>query len=265
MFNNYDVETKPVILIAAFGSTYQSGIKNLEDFDRAVREAFPENEVRWGFTASIVVNKLKKEGIDTLFESRVPVMMVKDALFQLAAEGKTRVVVVNFLLMIGQKYRQVLNASTKGLNVKYVHPLLFYPENVRKIVSAIEVEFGKEDQATIVCAHGNERFPEYNGELIKLDEYLKEKYSNTYLTVIEGEPSFDKVMQMVINSGVKRAKFISFMLTYGDHMSNDVMGDHEDSMKTLLSLPAECTDGLASSPSVQKLFIDKIKKMEEQF
>ena len=259
------VSENPVILIAAFGSSYESGQANLNDFDKAVRAAFPENEVTWGFTASFIVDKLKSEGTETLFESKVPVKKIADAMADLAADGKTNVVVVNFLLMVGQEYREVLDVPTTGLNVKYVHPLLYYPENIQNIVTALEGEFGGADEATIVCAHGNEAHPEYNAELIQIDQYLKENYKNTYLTVMEGTPEFEPVKEAVAESGVKSVKYVTFMLTYGDHMSNDVMGDEEDAMKVRIGLPAESSNGLASVPTVQELFISKIKLALGQF
>ncbi|HAK47295.1 MAG TPA: hypothetical protein DCO79_15425 [Spirochaeta sp.] len=258
-------DSKPVILIAAFGSSYESGQKNLEDFDKAVRAAFPENEVTWGFTASFIVKKLKKQGVDTLFESQVPVRGIADAVADLAAEGKTNVVVVNFLLMVGQEYREVLDVPTSGLNVKYVHPVLYYPENIQNVVTALEGEFGGADEATVLCAHGNEAHPEYNAELIQIDQFLRENYKNTYLAVMEGTPEFEPVKEAIAESGVKSVKYVTFMLTYGDHMSNDVMGDEEDAMKVRIGLPAECSDGLASVPSVQGLFIEKIKLALSQF
>ena len=260
-----DVSENPVILIAAFGSSYESGQANLNDFDKAVRAAFPENEVTWGFTASFIVDKLKNEGVNTLFESKVPVRKIADAMAELEAEGKTNVVVVNFLLMVGQEYREVLNVPTNGLNVKYVHPALYVPENIPELVKALESEFGGADEATVFCAHGNEAHPEYNDELLQIDQYLRENYENTYLVVMEGVPEFEPVKEAVIESGVKRVKFVTFMLTYGDHMSNDVMGDEDDSMKVRIGLPAECSNGLASVPTVQNMFIDGIKEAISQF
>ena len=128
---------KPVILIAAFGSSYETGQANLEDFDTAVRRAFPDHEVRWGFTASFIVNKLRNEGVTTLFESRVPVMKIDEVMKQLADEGKRDVLVVNFLIMPGGEYKEVMGTPTNGLNVKYVHSLLYYPENVQNVVLAL--------------------------------------------------------------------------------------------------------------------------------
>lgn len=262
-----DKETdKPAILIAAFGSSYETGQRNLEDFDSAVRQAFPDTDVYWGFTASFIVKKLKKEGKETLFERETPVLAIADAYEYMKSQGVTDVLTVNFLLMVGSEYREVLDTPTRGMNVKFVHPLLYYPENIQNAPLALEGEFGDPaDTATIFCAHGNETYLQYNAELEQIDDFLRNSYENTYLAVMEGTPEFSHVKEEVLNSGVSNVRFITFMLTYGDHMSNDVFGDEADSMKTQLGLNATVTDGLASVPAFQKIYINKMKSVYLEF
>lgn len=114
-------------------------------------------------------------------------------------------------------------------------------------------------------AHGNEKHLEYNAELVRMDKYVRNNYKNTYVAVMEGIPEFGAVKDEVESSGVTNVQFVTFMLTYGDHMSNDVMGGEEDSMKSILGMPAECTDGMASDPNIQNLFIDNMKTVYKQF
>jgi sirohydrochlorin cobaltochelatase len=258
--------TKPVIVIAAFGSSYESGQKNLEDFDTAVRAAFPDTEVRWAFTAQFIVNKLREEGRTTIFERKVPVKNLEEVYEDLRAEEKRTALVSCLQMMVGAEFRQVLNTPTTGLQVKYVYPILFYPENIQNIVIALESEFGDpKDTATIFCAHGNEKHPENNAELVQVDNFLRSNYKNTYLAVMEGNPEFYKVREEVTASGVEKVRFVTFMLTSGDHMTNDVMGDEEDSMKSQLGLQATATGGLASNRAVQEMFIAQMKSVYAQF
>ena len=256
---------KPVIVVAAFGSSYESGQANLNDFDKALREAYPDNEIVWGFTASFIVNKLIKEGTETVFDSEVPVRYIGDTIAAVQAEGVKEVVLVNLMLMVGQEYREAMDIPTRGLNVKYVHPMLYYPENIQNIVNALESEFATDGGATVICAHGNEAYPEYNAELIQMDRYLRENYDNTYLAVMEGTPEFDPVLESILDSEVDHVNFIPLMMTFGDHMSNDVMGDEEDSFKTQIGLPAEAANSLASLDVIQDLVIQKIDLSMSQF
>lgn len=257
---------KPVILIAAFGSSYESGQANLNDFDQALVKAFPDHDIRWAFTASFIVKKLHKQGITTVFDRKVKVQNLNDALQKLKNEGKTKVLLQSLHLMVGAEFREVLEADTSGLNVKYCYPLLFHGENIEKVVKALENEIADTDHtATVFCAHGNEAHREYNAQLVEIDNYLRTNYNNSYLIVMEGNPEFEPVKESIKNNGTKNIKFVTFMLTYGDHMSNDVMGDEEDSMKTQLGLPAVCNNGMASHPEIQKIFISRIKQTLSQF
>lgn len=258
---------KPVILVAAFGSSYPSGQKNLQDFDTAVREAFPDNDVYWGFTASFIVNKLEKQGKTTIFDREMPIIKIGEVFNFLKEQGYRDVLVINFLNMVGGEYREVMDTPAPGLNIKYVHPLLYYPENIQNSIIALEPEFGNSpDTATVFCAHGNEKELQFNAELIQMDNYLRENYENSYLAVMEGVPEFSKVKEEILaNSKIKKIKFIAFMLTFGDHMSNDVMGDEEDSFKSQLGMPAEITDGMGSNPAIQKIFLDRARIVYQQF
>ncbi len=260
------VSEKPVILVAAFGSSYETGQKNLDDFDKAVRAAFPDNEVYWGFTASFIVDKLRKQGNTTMFSSEVPLLKIDEAFVWLKDQGYKDVLTVNFLIMPGEEYREVMKTPTNGLNVKYVHSALYYPENLQNSILALEDEIAdSDDTATIFCAHGNEKHLQYNGELEQINDYLQLNYKNTYLVTMEGTPEWPPVREAVLSSGVSIIKFITFMLTFGDHMSNDVMGDEEDSLKSQLGLEATVTDGLASMPDFQNMYIQKMRSQMAQF
>ena len=259
-------EKKPVILIAAFGSSYKSGQANLNDFDQALVRAFPGYDIRWAFTASFIVNKLHSQGVATVFERQVKLEGLDEALQRLREEGHTKVLIQSLHLMVGAEFREVLEADTSGLNVKYAYPLLFNAENIEKVIVALEDEIASSPTAaTVFCAHGNAAHPEYNAQLVEIDNYLRTHYRNTYLAVMEGNPGFTPVKETILANGSEKIKFVTFMLTYGDHMSNDVMGAEEDSMKSQLGLPAECSNGLASHPQIQAAFIDNMRLVLNQF
>ncbi|MHB1253491.1 MAG: sirohydrochlorin cobaltochelatase [Candidatus Humimicrobiaceae bacterium] len=260
------IASKPVILIAAFGSSMESGEKNLADADKMIREKFPEYEIRWAFTAQIIIDKLKKAGKTTYFDRKVPIQNLEEAYAQLIAEGKTNVVVQCLHTMVGAEFRQVVNTPAKGLNVKYGFPLLFDPENIQNAVIALSDDFGDaSNTATILCAHGNEAHPENNAQLIEMDNYLRSNYKNTFLACVEGPPEFEGVLEDVLNSGVSNVKFVPLMLTYGDHISNDVMGDEPDSWKMQIGLPATAANAMGSNPIIIGMFIKEIKSALSQF
>jgi len=257
---------KPVIVLVAFGTSYDTGEKNLNDIDKAMRERFPDYEIYWAFTAQGIIDKLKEAGKTTYFDREVPIKNLEEVYAQLIEEGKTNVVVQSLHTMIGAEFREVVSTNTKGLNVKYSYPLTFYPENIQNVVNALSVEFGdSSDTATVVCAHGNEKHPENNAQLIEMDRYLRANFENTYLACVEGPPEFDGVAEDIAASGVTKVRFVPLLLTYGDHMTNDVMGDEPDSWKSKLGLEASSADGAGSNADVREIYLKSIEHVLSQF
>ena len=258
-------QTKPVIVLAAFGSSMESGQANLNDLDAQIRARFADYDVRWAFTAGFIVDKLKSAGIDTLFDSETPIKGLDEVYADLRKEGKTNVVVQCVLVMEGAEMRQVLSYNTEGLNVKYGYPLLFGPENIQNAVNALASQFGDAGTATILCAHGNEAHPQFNASLIQVDEYVRANYENVYLATVEGPPGWDTAIADVKASGAANIHFVPLMLTEGDHITNDVMGDEPESWKVLVGLPATNATGMASNAEIVSLFADSVDNLVNQF
>lgn len=260
-----ETSEKPVIVIAAFGSSMEKGQENLGDFDSMVRERFPDHDVRWAFTAGFIVKKLDEAGITTLFDSNTPVKSLDEVYDDLRAEGKTNVVVQIAMVMPGEEMRQALSYRTDGLNVKFGYPLLFSPENMQNVADALSPEFGSADTATVLVSHGNEKHPEFNSALIQMDQYLRDNYDNVYLGTVEGPPGPDPALNDAKASGAPMVKFVPLMLVEGDHITNDIMSDEPESWKTLLGLPATNATGMASNPAVMEIFMKSIENLVSQF
>lgn len=259
-------QDKPAILLAAFGSSYESGQNNLEDLDTAYRQAFPDTEIYWAFTASFIVKKLRKAGQTTIFAREATFYTMDEAMDMFRENNIRDVAVQTVMVMVGAEYREVINTRTEGLNVKYGHSLFFNPEDIQNTATALSGEFGDSDTFTILSAHGNDHHPEFNSELIQMDDYLSQNYDHVRVATVEGSPLFgDELVQQVKASGAKKVKFIPLMLTYGDHITNDVMGDEEDSWKTILGMEASAANGMASNPAIQEIYIGNTKRVLSQF
>jgi len=258
-------EQKPVIVIAAFGTSVPEAQKNLEDADTMVRERFPDYEVRWALTAQFIINKLRKAGQTTLFERKVPIKSVEEVYSDLRNEGKTNVAVQCLFVMTGGEFRQVLMVSTKGLNVKYGYPLLTAAENIQNMVRALSPTFGDRDTVTILCAHGNEHHPEFNSPLIEMDKYVRKSYENVFLATVEGPPGTKQAFADARKSGCNKVKFIPLMIVAGDHIKNDVMGDDPESWKMQLGLPATAGTGMGSNPAVMEIYLKSLERVLSQF
>lgn len=255
----------PVIVIVSFGSTMEKGLDNLADFDRMVTERFPDHDIRWAFTAASITNDLKRSGVETLFDRQVPIKRLNEVYDDLRREGKTKVALQCLLIMPGLKMRQALAYRSDRLNIKIGYPLLFHPKNVRRTADALSSAFDDQDTAVVLCAHGNGRYPAYNGPFLQMEDYVREHYENVYMATVEGPPGSSAAIEAVKASGASRVTFIPLMLVEGVHMADDVMGNDPESWESRIGLPATSATGLASHPEVMEIFLENIEHLLSQF
>lgn len=257
---------KPVIAIVAFGTSVPEAQKNLDDFDQMVEQSFPDYEVRWAFTSQTIVDKLRDSGQTTLFDRKVPLVTIEELYSDLLEEGRTRVAVQPIHISPGQEYYEVVTTPSKGLDAKVGMPLLVYNEEIEEFVKIISSKFGPDDTVTILCGHGNDHQPQFNASLMTLDDIVRQDYKNVFVATVEGKPGFEQAMTDTKATGLNKVSFIPVMLTAGDHIMNDVMGeDDPESWKSQLGMEASADTGLGSNPEVMALFINRIERLLSMF
>ncbi len=254
-----NLDTKPVIVLCAFGTSTKA-IETYEYIQKFISNKYPEYQIKLAYTSNIVLNKLKESGVICKTLSEV----YED----LRKEGKTKVVVQSLHIVPGQEFHQkIIMVPSKGLNIKYGYPLLSYESDFEKVYKAIEQSFAPENEAvTILCGHGNDKYPEFNASLVKMDEYLRHNRKNTFLATVEGQPGTENAFEDAKISGLSKVHFVPFMLVAGDHVINDVMGDEEDSWKNQLKpMEASVGESLGYNEAIIQIVIEHIDRALEQF
>jgi sirohydrochlorin cobaltochelatase len=263
---NLTDNTKPVIAIAAFGTSVPEAQKNLEDFDTLACERFPDHDIRWAFTSQTIVDKLRNSGQDTLYDRKVPLKTLEELYNDLQKEGKTKIAVQPIHISPGQEYYEVVTTPSQGLNTKVGLPLLVYDEEIEEFAKIISPQFQTTDSVTILCGHGNDHQPQFNASLMTLDDVVRDNYTNVFVATVEGKPGFEQAMQDTKQTGFNKVHFIPVMLVAGDHIMNDVMGeDDPESWKSQLGLEATADSGLGSNPQVMELFLNRIERLLNMF
>ncbi|MFA5316779.1 MAG: sirohydrochlorin cobaltochelatase [Dehalococcoidales bacterium] len=253
-----NVNTKPVILITAFGTSAPEGQKDLENVDRLVVERYPDHEVRWAFTSRFIRKKLIEAGQTTLFARKVPNKNLEEVYADLRNEGKRDVAVQCLLITPGSEYSDALKVDTSGLNVEYGYPLLAPPDNVERIADTLAPRFGGEDTVTIICGHGNEKMPVLNIAYIQMDNYLRKRYQRVFLTTLEGPPGTGPAFEAAKKLGLPKAVFIPLLIVAGGHLVRDIMGTSPESYLSKLGLVASSETGLGSDPAVMSIWMESI-------
>ena len=295
--NAFAMETqkdKKAIVLAQFGTSYPSALAALTNIQKQVQDAFPGVKVKQAFTSNIIRKIWHERQNDKKFleeNKNIPeeILYVKAPLATIADlqdEGYTTIIVQPTHVFEGEEYLD-LKSCVDGLDsittIKPRHkpfkkvvlgrPLLGkkgeeYPyhkdlEVAAKTVKA-DVELARKNKAALVyMGHGNEYLS--TGAYIEFQETLRRIYPETpvYLGTVEGFPSLDYVVSGLIRDRIKKVVLKPFMIVAGDHATNDMAGDEDDSWKTIFKSKGieviTVIQGLGENPEIGKILIQHIK------
>ena len=219
---------KPVILVVSFGTSYNDSrhitIGAIED---AIRETYPDYDVRRAFTAQIIIDKLaERDGI--------VIDNFEQAMDKLVEEGVQKVVVQPTHLMAGYEYTDVLNSLQQNYADKFDaivlgDPLLTSDEDYSEVVEAIcDATAAYDDGQTAICFMGHGTEADSNEDYAHLQQVLTDAGHTSYFVgTVEATPTFDDVVEAAQTAGFTRAVLRPLMVVAGDHANND-MADTED-------------------------------------
>ena len=219
---------KPVILVVSFGTSYNDSrhitIGAIED---AIRETYPDYDVRRAFTAQIIIDKLaERDGI--------VIDNFEQAMDKLVEEGVQKVVVQPTHLMAGYEYTDVLNSLQQNYADKFDaivlgDPLLTSDEDYSEVVEAIcDATAEYDDGQTAICFMGHGTEADSNEDYTHLQQVLTDAGHTSYFVgTVEATPTFDDVVEAAQAAGFTRAVLRPLMVVAGDHANND-MADTED-------------------------------------
>lgn len=263
---HYDkMNSEKAILVISFGTSYNDNReKTIGAIEKDIAEAFPDYEIRRAFTSKMIIAKLKKrdnEHID----------YIDEALERLATDGFKKVIVQPTHIMNGTEYDFVRNISMNYAdrfdNLTVGTPLLTTAEDYDAVVEAIDDTMIKENapNTVILMGHGTEHYANAAYSQLMLKLLLSDK--DAVVTTVEGFPSFEDTIRLLGDSDNRTVVAYPFMVVAGDHANNDMAGDEEDSLKSVLEkagFDVECRiNGLGEFPEFRKLFVEHVKKAIE--
>jgi sirohydrochlorin cobaltochelatase len=263
---------KHALLVVSFGTSYnESRGRTIEAIEQAVAAQFPSYELRRAFTSRIIIDILKKR-------DNIVIDGMEEAMEKLVAEGFKRVIIQPTLVMGGEEYDCIVNATKK-----YTHlferliigePLLSSEEDYLKLTSVLTEEtkeYDSEGTEILFMGHGSEH--EANAAYHRLAVNLKKKgYTRYHVGTVEAKPSFDDAKSELDEKDSKRVVLQPMMIVCGDHAHNDMAGKDSDSWKNQLEADGYhviCRlKGMGEIEGVRRMFVehakDAGKEMEDQ-
>ena len=252
-------ETKPVLLAVSFGSSYnETRDVTIGAVEAALQAAYPEYEVRRAFTSQIVIDILEER-------EKMEIDNVIEAMDRLVADGVKEVVVQPTHVMPGFEYDDVMaeiaDYVDKFDSMKVGDPLLASDDDYDALVASLleeTAEYNAEGTAIVFMGHGTHH--EANETYSRLQKRLNAAgAANYFIGTVEAEPSLDTVLAAVQETEATKVVLLPLMIVAGDHATNDMAGDEEDSWKTAFAnagYEVECVlEGLGQYEGVQNILI----------
>jgi len=249
---------RQALLVVSFGTSYEETLeKTIAATERSLAAAYPDYELRRAFTSGIVIRVLAKRG--------VMVDDVPTALGRLRDEGYERVVIQPLHLIPGVEYHEVLSAaaSFRGAFAELAvgEPLLSGAESYFELARALEPTLPScaPGEAVVFMGHGTHHAA--NAAYPTMQRAFDDLGLPAYVGTVEGYPELPGVMRLLKRDGVKKVTLLPLMLVAGDHATNDMAGDEDDSWKNVLTaegFEVECVlRGLGERASVRGLYAAK--------
>ena len=254
---------KRAIVVTSFGTSYnENRAKTIEAIERQAVEGFPDWDIRRAFTSRMIIKKiLERDG------ERID--YISDAMERLVSEGYGQVVVQPTHIMNGTEYDDVVRIVSEHCGniptLRMGKPLLTTVEDYDELVEALERSLLKEvadDEILVLMGHGSEHYANATYSQLQIKLWLA-GHDDVFVTTVEGYPEFDDTVRLMEGCDKRKVVLFPLMVVAGDHANNDMAGDEEDSLKSVLEsqgYEVRCiVRGMGEYPEFRELFMDHIR------
>jgi len=255
-------DMKKGILVTSFGTTYEQTRKLcIESIENRIKEEFEDSLVLRAFTSRMIMAKLKKR--DNYFVDNP-----REALEEMKANGIKDIYIQPLLIIGGHEYDKIIREAdeflldNKEFKISVGKPLLDSELDCKKVVEGLSFLSDKSNEAVVFMGHGSDHNADISYE--KLENIIRTKgYNNVFIGTVEGRKTIDDIVVELKNKKIEKVNLKPFMLVAGDHATNDMASDDDDSWKSILernNIKVEVEiKGLGEVRAIQDIFINHLK------
>lgn len=249
------------ILVVSFGTTYpETRKKTIGACEKAIHNHFSNYQVYRAFTSTIVIRRIKEK------ENRT-IPTVKEALEMMKKQGIREVYIQPLHIILGAEYEKIVSQAKEFKEdfaiLKIGKPLLNSQEDYEKVKTILLEKYGQfgEKSATVLMGHGSQHyaFTAYAA----MDHMLQ----NTAVRIgcVESYPPIDMIEEQLKKDAITDIHLAPFMLVAGDHATNDLVSESEDSWYTYFSSRGYQVSshliGLGEYAEIQELYIEHLEEI----
>lgn len=255
--------SKKAILVVSFGTSFaETREKTIDAIEKEIADAFPDYQIYRAWTSKMIMAKLlRRDGIK--------ILNVREAMEKMRDDGITDVIVQPTHVINGIENElmteDALMYQSSFSSITFGNPLLTTEEDNHHVVHTIAAHFShlcEDHEALVLMGHGTTHFS--NAIYAALNfKFQDEGFSNIFLGTVEAYPTMDSLLKAVKKTKAAKVILAPFMIVAGDHATNDMAGDDEDSWYTQFKdagFEVECIlKGLGEYPEIRSLFVDHIR------
>ncbi|MCE0495672.1 sirohydrochlorin cobaltochelatase [Vibrio salinus] len=251
---------KKALLVVSFGTSYtETYKKNILSCETRLAEEFPDRDCFRAFTSEMIIKKIaKRDGKDIYNPQR--------ALQKLYEQGYEDVAVQSLHIINGDEYEKVARqVSAFEAKFKRLHlgaPLLSDFSDFEKVMSAVQNLFPSlnHDEHVVLMGHGatHHAFTAY----ACLDHMFQARNLPFHVGAVESYPEVGLVVDRLVSLKAKKIHLMPLMLVAGDHATNDMASDEDDSWKSLMQKSGigvqVWLQGLGENSAIRELFVEHL-------
>ena len=249
-----DKKNDKVILLVAFGSTWQQAFNAFDATKAAYQKAFPGYDIYVSYSSAICINRAaagehKNEGAEVRnyyapnfwlhgFGSAQYKEIVVQSLQVIPGEEFTRV--INYIKdFANNSLGDIDDEYLSKVTIKLGLPLLAEEKNVKKVAKTINDLYKSVAAEGVVAfmGHGNpDSYDTYkaNVRYNELEEELQKYSPNYFVGTVDAPENYKvQVLERMKEAGITKGKVYlhPLMSIAGDHAHNDMGGDDGEDMK----------------------------------
>lgn len=247
---------KKALIAVSFGTSYpETRKKTIEAVEQKLTETITNYDVYRAFTSTKVIKKIKEqEGIE------IPTVL--ELMEKLRDNGYQEVVVQPLHIIPGSEYIKALHQAScyeKDFErIRVGSPLLSSFEDYQKVIAWMKKLASDltPEEAIVFMGHGSQH-PAFTAYAC-LDHLLLNK--PIFVCAVESYPEIASVIERLKTEKNQKIQLHPLMLVAGDHATNDMASDDEDSWKSQLQRAGFQVEsylkGMGEYPEIQEQFIE---------
>ena len=257
--------TKKALLAVSFGTTYEETRKlTIDAFEEDLKKAFPDRDLFRAWTSGVVRRILReRDGIN--------IGSVTDEMEHMLRHGITDVLVQPSHILTGEEFEKikgaVLEYGDKFEKISVGAPLIASEADSVKMAQIIREIFPlKEDEMLVLMGHGTKKC-DFDAYGVLQKTFNDAGCGNICIGTVEFDPGIAPALEAVRKFRPKKVFLTPLLVVAGDHATNDMAGDEEDSWKNQLlreGVEVECVvKGLGEYEKVRELYIEHAKEADK--